>query len=71
MINKVKKKMFGCPLSPILKIGNIVFPVQKYTAPNFHNSKKGFRSIYLLFFKKIFENFYVLNVFLLPICFHL
>ena len=58
-----KKKLFGCPPppAPTFKIWKKVFTLQKYTAPNFKNSKK-----VCLFF----ENFDLSKIFL-SCCFQL
>ena len=51
---------------PILKNWEKVFTVQKYTAPNFQNSKKGF-----FFFLLEFSGFeFTVLIFLLSICLH-
>ena len=48
-----KKKLFGCVLHRPLLIFEFwkqVFIVEKYTAPNFQNSKKSFFSLRILIF---------------------
>ena len=53
---KKKKKLFGCPPPPTPNFWKLekIFTVQKYTAPNFQNSK---------FFFIFFENFDLLKIF--------
>ena len=47
-----KKKLFGCPPLPAPNFWKLEkrFTVQKYTAPNFQNSKKFFFSLRILIF---------------------
>ena len=53
-----KKKLFGCPPPPAPNFWKLEkrFTVQKYTAPNFQNSKKSFFFLWEFWsFKNIFE----------------